>query len=338
MELYTVENKTEWNALMLQTGASFLQSWEWGEVQKKNGRMVSRVLIKEMNTIICGMQIIAHTIPFGLTYWYIPFGPIFFEKDSDMLKKAMRFLCDHTSSVKLSKPFLIRIEPSWKEQELKLSEILSNIGFQKNIHTYQPQTTLIIDLTPSLEKILAQMEKNTRYNIHHAEKMGVVIKEMVSRNPNTFETFIHLIQTTVRRKKFNAHSIAHYQNLLSTFQEELDTAILKIFAAYSKDRIIGMNAIIYFGNTATNLLSGVLYEFRNLKAANLLRWHAIKSAKDLGCIFFDQWGISNRYKGVSEFKRGFGGKEETRASNFDLPVKKISYYAYSIYSSLRRFV
>ena len=111
MEVTEIYEKDIWNNFIFshtkKTESEFLQSWEWGMFQKKLGRKVWFLAIKDKEEIIGQALIIKHNLPFGKSYFYCPRGPIFsilkkeiFQelikkiKDLGQKEKAIFFRCD----------------------------------------------------------------------------------------------------------------------------------------------------------------------------------------------------------------------------------------------------
>lgn len=328
-----IESKKIWNDFMLAEGASFLQSWEWGRVQEAQGRKVLRIAVGNGEKIAFAAQIVSHDLPFWFSYGYAPFGPVIakeFLLDEKIMREAARVFSDEAKKA-IGGIFLF-CEPDWirgSNEERLLLPIFCDVGFCASQKHIQPERTLLIDLRQSEDELLKQMEKSTRYNIGYAERAGVTIQEM----PPTQETagqLFYFLQTRAEAKEFFVHPLRHYEALAEIFcaNASASGAFVRFFGAYYQGECIGMNAIIFFGRTTTNLLSGVSRGHRNLKAANLLRWRAIQEAKKAGCEAFDQWGVSEKFSGVSAFKRGFGGEEIQRIASLHLPFHKILYFLY----------
>lgn len=327
-------DKNKWNQFMLAEGASFLQSWEWGEVQKMQGRNIARISVGDGEHIALAAQIIRHKLPFGFSYSYVPFGPVVakeFLQDEKIMREIVRIFSDEAR--KAIGGFFLFCEHDWMRgsgEERLLFPIFRDAGFRISQKHIQPEQTLLIDLRQSEDEVLKQMEKSTRYNIGYAERVGVTIQEL----PQTRETaklLFHFLQTRAEAKEFFVHPPKHYEAFAEIFGVAAsDGAVARFFGAYYKEECIGMNAIVFFGRTATNLLSGISREYRNLKAANLLRWRAMQEAKKAGCGVFDQWGVSEKFSGVSAFKRGFGGEEIRRVASLHKPFNAPLYFVYRL--------
>lgn len=196
---------------------------------------------------------------------------------------------------------------------------------------YQPDTTLIIDLTKSNEEILAQMKPKGRYNIKLALKKNVQIRE----EPNADE-FYKLLQQTTERDKFHGHNKEFYQKMI----DMVDDAKLYI-AEYEGEPIAGLIATFY-KDTATYYYGASSNKHRNVMAPYLLQWSTILEAKDRGCKYYDFLGIApegskgHAWEGVTAFKRKFGGEVVRYAEYKELVFKPFWYWVLRLIKWIRQ--
>jgi hypothetical protein len=71
------------------------------------------------------------------------------------------------------------------EDRARVKEVLSEIGFHKFRWDLHGKTTMVVDLEPSEEELLARMKGKTRYNIRLAARKGVAVVEDNSRRGST---------------------------------------------------------------------------------------------------------------------------------------------------------
>ena len=175
---------------------------------------------------------------------------------------------------------------------------------------YSPTKTLILDLKPKLEEILAQTKKDCRYEIKKAQKNQVVIKKL-----EDIETFIKIWHRNALRRGFwipfgkeirniyeafgkNSYLLLAHQSPITNHQSPISGALILIH-----------DKVAYYFHAASTL------EGRKLSAPYLVVWEAIKLAKKKGCEIFDFEGIYDErfpiksWKGFTHFKKSFGGYE-----------------------------
>jgi len=322
----SVDDKNIWDR-EIASHHSFLQSWEWGELQKKLGRRVLRINVSGLLA-----SAIEQKLPFGQTYLYVPHGPVFRDANDgawiDFIKKI-------ENVAELKKPIFLRIEPLNHEFQGKLTQkILKETGFRRT-SPVQPKTTLVIDLRKNEEKILESMEHDTRYSIRAAEKRGVTA-EFLSGNEKekSFEVFWKIFSETNKRHELKTYPKTYYEEV-AKLEGECSS---KIALAKAEGETISAAIFIYFGEKVFYLFAGSRAGYGKFNAPTYLLWQAIRDAKKSGYRSFDFWGISHENKNwakITAFKKSFGGEEVTSIGAWDYVFNKPVYFAYSL---AKRFI
>lgn len=304
MNFKEITNKEEWdNKIGTQTMAQFLQSWEWGEFQKRLNRKIWRL---ELNGIY--ILVIKMILPLGKSYLYIP--RINIELNQGVIAELKTLAISEGC-------IFIKIEP--------VRQNLDKLGFVK-VKNIQPNKTLLLDLSKNEEQLLNEMHQKWRYNIRLAAKKGVILKLCQEEE---FVKFYDLIVDTFRRKQKKLFNRTYYNKL---YQDHLT----KVYFAEHEGKILCANMIVFYGDTVTYLYGGSAPDDKNLMAPHLLQWEIIKIAKGLGYKYYDFWGIDEvRWPGVTRFKKGFGGFEVDYAGSWDLPINKIWFFFYKILKKFR---
>lgn len=301
--------KEEWDKFVLEAGGCFLQSWQWGEFQKTLGRKVVRV---EKDGMIA--QFVRISLPAGMFYWYAPRGPIG-EGVEDRLKEMVQ------------DGVFLRIEP--EKQEFVSPNAVK-------VFDQQPSHTLILDLSKTEEELLKGMHPKTRYNIRLAERKGVEVEIMETNHKEYKKAFVDLLKETAKRDKFSLHLTDYYSKLCDSIGD-----IARLAVAKFQNKILAIHFLILFGDTITYLFGASSSEYRDFMAPHLLQWRSIQFAKSKGFKQYDFWGISDTnpaWRGLTRFKRGFGGKEVKYPGTFDVPFQKCLYNMYRVGRRIRRTV
>lgn len=322
MEVKNYDNKYEWDKWLInQNQSEFLQSFEWGEFQTIMGNKVIRLGGNGWQ-----VQGFEHQLGLGFKYFYIPRLGI----NNVGIKELVEF-CGK------NKYAFLRIEP--------LKQLSYALGPVAYTHNRQPKQTLVLDLTKTEEEILALMHPKTRYNIHIAERHGVVI----SQEKNA-DIFWQLNLETTTRDSFRSHDKKYYERML-------DSGISHQLTAYYKGKPIASNILISFGDTIVYLHGASSGDWRNLMAPYLLQWEGLKLGKSLGCKFYDFWGVAPRvfesdikqhscfynlcwevnhpWSGVTRFKAGFGAEYKEYPEACDIILKKWQYTLYKLVRKLK---
>lgn len=336
-EIKEINDKNLWNNFIATHGpksGAFLQSFEWGEFQKKLGRKIWRLGALENGNLAAVALIIKHNLPFGKSYLYCPRGPIESSKYQvssilyeELLKEILRL-------AEKEKIIFFRFEVPNDQ-----SKILNTKYKILNTKPIQPEITLILDITKTEEELLAAMHHKTRYNIHLAERHGVTVhrtrltdQEMLKEN---FKNFWPLLQETAGRDGFNLHPKNYYWQMLNILLpqpgDDTPRPNVALYLAKYQNKILATNLMMFFGNTVTYLHGASSDEHRNVMAPHLLHWQIIREAKRLGYKYYDFWGINDqKWPGITRFKKSFGGFEIKYPGTFDLPIQKNWYKIYRL--------
>ncbi|MFA5131434.1 MAG: peptidoglycan bridge formation glycyltransferase FemA/FemB family protein [Patescibacteria group bacterium] len=317
MELIDLNAETADNisAINRLAGGEFLQTWAWGKLVAAEGEIIERWGATENNQVRAVMTVIKKHLFGPFFYWYAPRGPI-------GEKIAIEFLLTEFKKKKTGAIFL-RLEPQELPTGLGLNHIKKSVALQ-------PQKTLILDLSRSVEELLKAMHPKTRYNIKLAEKKGV---EIVSGTAADFSEFWRLLTLTGERDGFRLHGAAHYQNLLNAPE------FIKLYFARHEGKNIATGLFSFWGERVTYLHGASDNEARNLMAPYLLQWEIIKEAQKEAYKYYDFYGIDEvKWPGVTRFKLGFGGETREYAGTYDYILRPGIYNLYELGRKLRRMI
>ncbi|MEK7673095.1 MAG: peptidoglycan bridge formation glycyltransferase FemA/FemB family protein [Patescibacteria group bacterium] len=318
---------------------SIHQTPTWGHFQSK---IPSRgkywiVVLEENNKIIGGTMLIRMPIAKGYTWLYSARGPLLnYEKNA---QEQMDILVKEISKIaKKEKAVFYRIDPPLPaNSKLKLK------GFSANHYGFQPEHTLILDLTKSHEEILAQMKPKGRYNIKLAEKKGVQIRIADPKNAAQFSQDIadyhRILLETTTRDKFHGHDSTFYKNMVETLTQ---ANLGNLYIAEFEGKTIAAIIVTFFAKTAIYYYGVSSNEHRNVMAPYLLQWRAINDAKAKNHKEYDFLGIApenvqnHPWAGVTDFKKKFGGESISYLPPRDHAFNKPLYLLYRIYKYLKK--
>ncbi len=301
LKVDSLKSSKEWDEFLIKNKASFLQSTRWGEFKKKF-QEVRRIEIREDDRIKGVCQFFEEETPFG-NYFYIPYGPV--SKEKSIREKL--FLEVFKIGKKEGKIF-VKAEP---EQDL-------SIGV-KSFRQIQARKKLFIKAEKDSDLMLSSFDKSTRYNIKYARRKGVSVS-----NEEDINSFFNLIKKTEERQGFKSYPKNYFSEIINSLDSD-------VISAKYKGKVVASLILVYFGETAIFTHSAFDYHYRKLKATSLMRFEAMKIAKEKGCKVYDFGGIEeDKYRGVTKFKEGFGGTKVLYPEGKDIPIKKLLYYLYYI--------
>lgn len=253
-------------------------------------------------------------------YLEIPCGPLVDFKDKKMVEKVFAKIVEVAQREKC---VFVRMRPQLKADADNL-KLLEKMGMEKSPMHLAAEHTVMIDLNKSEEELLAEMRRQTRYEVRRADKVGIKVEK--GNDKKIFEEF-HAVQVeTAKRQNFVPPSL---EVLLAEKQAFGDNIV--IYKAISDGKPVAYGLIIKSGVEADYYEAASTELNRKLPGAYALLWQAMRDLKAEGYSRFNLWGIApagqpnHRYAGVTTFKTGFGGEVLEFVPAHDLVISKIKY-------------
>ncbi|HEY84196.1 MAG TPA: peptidoglycan bridge formation glycyltransferase FemA/FemB family protein [Chloroflexi bacterium] len=344
--LFTVHYSLFTDSLLQLPFPHVLQTWEWGAFKSRWGWQPTRLLWQSSDgKPIAAAQILRRAIP--KTPWsmlYVSKGPVWDYTDLDLVKQV---LADLEACARKNRAIFIKIDPdvplAFNPADTALhapgqavKSLLEARGWRYSPQQIQFRNTVLIDLRPSEEELLAAMKSKWRYNIRLARRKGVTIHQ---GGVEDLEAFYQLYALTSRRNGFLIRPKAYYLDLWRQYLQAdcVQTAEHKqatLFLAKVNNAPVAGLMLFHFGPTAWYLYGASDNQYRNLMPNHLLQWEAIRFAKAAGHLGYDMWGApdvfdeSDSMWGVYKFKLGFGGLTRQGLGAYDYPVHALKYRAY----------
>jgi peptidoglycan pentaglycine glycine transferase (the first glycine) len=318
-------NCSEWQEfLTTHPEAHILQSGEWGELKASFGWDAVRLMESGL-----GAQILFRRLPLGLTFAYIPKGPVGTqpEKTNKRFWAEVDRLCLKKHAV-----FLKLEQDGW---EVNTSSDLQPAVFIPSPQHIQPYTTLVVELQGNEEDVFNRMKPKTRYNIRLAGR-----KEITVRPSNDVENFYRVMGVTSQREEFHVHSLEYYRCAYQLFYPK---GMCELFVADFQGQTLAALMVFAFGKSAYYFYGASADVERNRKPTYPLQWEAIRWAHGKGCTEYDMWGIPDEALdidddeaearedglwGVYRFKRGFGGSIKKAQCTLDRVYNPLLYKLY----------
>jgi len=322
-----INNYQIWEDFNLkQLNTLFVQSLGYGEFYKKIGEQFWIIGIFENNVLVGGSLVLSVHAKRG-NFLYLPYGPVGERGLVEFFSYLKQFGKDnHYDFIRVS-PF---IDDTFENQKL-----YKNFGFKPAPIHVLAETTWILDLTLNKEELLMKMEKNHRYLIKRCEKEGVKIL-----NTSNIDEFNKLHDETAKRHKFVRFSSNYMANEFSVFSLRNEAMIFNGFLPTGE--LDSSAIIIYYGQMAAYRHGASLNLNHKIPTSYLLQWQAILEAKTRGFKYYNFWGIApenakrdHPFKGITHFKKGFGGYQKDLLHCQDLPIS-VRYWITWLIETLRR--
>lgn len=318
-----------WDDFILRYAPSALfQSWLWGEVVAKMGQKFWRFGLYEDQKLTGLFAVLKVTARRG-TFLHVRHGPVFLRPEKRYWKEFLEFMKD---LARKENAWFIRISPLIDDSnENRL--FLQSFGMMPSaIHAMDAELSWVLDIDKPKEELLAGMRKTTRYEIRQAEKLGIEVTS--STNVKDVPAFLRLYEETSSRHRFVPHS-----GIAEEFEVfvKQDKAIL-LLGKYNQQVLAGA-VILFWGKQAVYHHSASLTS--KIPASYFVQWQAILEAQKRAMLVYNFWGIApedklnHPWRGLTLFKKGFGGREIKYIHAHDLPVTPL-YFIPRIIETIRR--
>lgn len=363
-----------WNSLISKLpNPHFLQTYEWGQVKAKYGwepiyliwdsegkmkeerdmsRLSSFIFPPSAAALILKRQILRSGFAARLSILYSPKGPLL-DWSNEPLRN--RVLNDLQSFAKRQGAIFLKMDPDVvlgtgiPKSEEDVPEnggqaVVSGLkrrGWEYSSDQIQFRNTVLIDLNPSEEELLARMKQKTRYNIRLAEKKGVSLR--VGKLGDLGMLYKMYAETSVR-DGFVIRDEGYYRTVWELFMSGEQSSIVNRQSSvpFAEPLIADVNNepvaaifVFYFAGRAYYVY-GMSREAHREKMPNyLLQWEAMKRAKAKGCTVYDLWGAPEAFDesdslwGVYRFKEGLGGRVVRTLGAWDFAPSPLWYKMYS---------
>jgi peptidoglycan pentaglycine glycine transferase (the first glycine) len=294
--------------------AHILQTSLWGALKAQFGWADERIGLARGSELVTGAQVLYRRLPGGLgRLAYVPKGPLVDWADEEQVGALLEAL---DRAARARGAVALTVEPDLPD-EPPHRERLRALGFRPApFSSVQPRRTLVVDISPDEEEILAALKSKTRYNVRLAARKGVTVREATEADLPTFHA---LTATTAARDRFGVHTPAYYEAAYRLFVPQGRARLLLAEVEGESVAAVMVFALPprawYFYGASSNV-------HRERMPAYLLQWEAMRWARSQGCTSYDLWGVPDEdgatleagftqrrdgLWGVYRFKRGFGG-------------------------------
>lgn len=347
-----------WDAFVAGSSSGhLLQCWAWGELKRPGGWQPLRIALWDADAcrLVAGAQVLLQPIPLtGYLFAYLPKGPVLDWSDTACCEL---FFAGLHAYLRTRRVALLRVEPDLAKtvgesdepvpassahaaddplarfggvysaaQGQAVARQLGNLGFRHTGNHIQQLRTIAVDLTADEPTIAARQKPKWRYNTNLAARKGVTIR--LAESLEDLRRWYALMEITRQRDGFASRTLAYYQRAW----ESLGAANkARLFLAEHEGRLLAGIFVTRVGSQGIYLYGASSDENRQVMPNHLLQWEAMRWAKAQGATLYDMWGIAETddpgdpLAGVTQFKRGWGGKMIEYLGAFDYVYAPLAY-------------
>lgn len=303
----------EWDSFVVSAhGGSYTQTTAWASLKARTGWRPHHIVVRRNDEIVAGAQLLTRRAAPLVEIAYIQGGPLLartdagvFEELHDAIGEAMRFL--GLRFVALQAPSV----------ESDITEWLLERGWQLEPNEMFQASTVLVDLEPDLDEILARMKSKTRYNIRKSARKEISVR---MGDEGDLPFFHRSLSETAERQGFVPPDLDYFEaawQLLNWSNHSI-----QIFVAEYEGKPLSALLAIPFGDTVTYWRGAWSGEEGNRFPNEAMQWEAMQWAKGEGYRYYDLEGLDLRaaqavlngeelpddlVRSISSFKLGFGG-------------------------------
>lgn len=334
MKLKEITDKNDWNNwLLAQQPNTFLQSWEWGQVEAHDGARPRYMGVFDGGDQVGAALFVTIKAKRG-TFLLCPHGPIL--QDHVQVRRALESVVSTMKEIAIREHAVaLRIAPLHVSSSDNKGTF-RQLGFTDAPLHIHSELTWILDISHTEDEILNGMRKTTRHAIQRAEGAGVTVD--VSRDSSDVRRFFPLYEATKTRHQFVPFSQSLLQSQVTEFLKQ--NHLYMVFARYEGNDVAAA-IMVHFGDTVF-YHHGASRVTPGIPAAQLLHWKSIQEAKQRGATTYNFWGIApdnnphHPFAGITTFKKGFGGKSINYIHLQDLKLSYRYYFLWAV-ETLRKY-
>lgn len=299
-----------------------LQSSAWARIRTAQGWHADFVRVGDP---LPAALVLWRRVPVLGRVAYVPRGPVTAPGDADGLERTLRALA--TLARERGAVFL-KVDPELGTDEA--APALARAGYRRGADVQALLATLVIDLTPDLDTVLAGLEKDTRWSVRQSAKRGVEVRE--AADDAALRAFYELYRLTGGRARFITRPWDYYAFVWRTL---VDEGLARLRLAYLGDRAVAGAMTWRCGERELYMYGASSEEGRKCYASYGLQWECITGAKASGALTYDLGGIpadpsrkDDPMYGPYLFKKGFGGSARTYVGAHDTVPRELPYRAF----------
>lgn len=292
-------DRAAWNRVVVETGATFLHTWEWGSARCQSAERTLWFHADDAHVRSAMVLTIKQIAP-GLKLLRSPDGLFFSGDEAVFLQRLQQFLREHHVWGLLTK---FRTATAWDNSSPAVKRVSMRLWLPR------PTETLVLDISPDEEVLFANMRRSLREQIRAVQRWDVAVQEQSKSLVGDFWDMYH---ATAKARGFHEYKNENFlKQLVAAFSGSAGSKT-PVHLFWLTAQRNGNHLAHYIGGVAGSqalqIWSAATPEGLHIGAKKLLQWEAIRMAKKLGAQVYDFGGIDREnLRGGYEFKRGYRG-------------------------------
>ena len=258
-------------------------------------------------------------------FWYLPKGPgvTNFAELSKLLPELRETARKHGA-------FVVKIEPELPESDVT-KQALRDAGLIPTTAIQPNSSTVIIDLVPDLDGVMAVLNQKGRHAIRRAERDGVTAKPVDLTDENMKIMYDLLSETATGRFEASIRDYEYYKEFWQSFAANGHG---QLFFAYYADEVVSAAYCLLLGSKGLYKDGASVRKKTVYGASHLLQWEIITWMKSRGVTSYDLCGAphssaindeSHKFYGVGRFKTSFNKHVTDYVGCYDLVINPRAY-------------
>ena len=332
----------DWDTAAVRSpGGHVMQSTAWAQIKEQQGWAAEYLRLGEA-PLPCAL-VLWRRLPGGFRFGYSPRGPVVAAAgvhsaggvpgagpmlaDPTGLEAALRGLAAHARG---TGALVLKVDPEL--DPAAAAGPLAAAGFRRGPDIQPVRATLMLDLAPEIDTLLAGCEKDTRWSIKQGAKRGVTIRRGTS--DADLDRFYALYALTGRRARFITRTAEYYR---LTWRTLIDAGLADLWLAEAGGAPVAAAMTWRCGERELYMYGASNDAGRKVYAAYALQWHCIMEARARGARTYDFGGVpvdlqdpSDTMHGPYVFKKGFGGTVRRFVGAHDSVPRPLLYTAFRV--------
>ena len=315
-----------WDELVAQNpdGGQILQTRAWGEFKRAH-RWAPRYLVSAAEPAIA-VLVLRHSVPGLGALGYVPKGPGIAD-----LAQLPALLDGLRTTAGFA--FAIKVEPEI-EESTAATTAMRDMGLEKSRHDVQiSRATIIVDLRPDENALLASFKPKCRYNIRLAQRRGVTVSP-VPLDDKCIDTMYELMASTRDRAGFTLRSKTYFSQYWHLHAAAGQGQLF--FASLDGEVLAGVFAT-FIGKKAWYKDGGSTKQHSDVMAPHLLQWEVMRWLRQRGVEAYDLVAVppaaeltpAHPLYGLYRFKSGFSERITEYVGTWDLPISRTRFAAWN---------